>query len=122
MSADDDEHQRLAMAARLREAREYLGFSQDEVAVSLGVSRPAISNIEAGGRKVEALELQKLANLYGRSVSFLLTGAEEQKVEAEKVAFAARALKGLSGKDLEEVARFADYLRNAGRTGTRKGK
>ena len=122
MSADHDEHQRLAMAARLRESREYLGFSQDEVAVSLGVSRPAITNIEAGSRKVEALELQKLANLYGRSVSFLLTGAEEQKVESEKVAFAARALKGLSGKDLEEVARFADYLRNAGRTATRKGK
>lgn len=122
MSPDHDEHLRLAMATRLREAREYLGFSQDEVAVSLGVSRPAITNIEAGSRKVEAIELQKLANLYGRSVSFLLTGAEEKKVEAEKVAFAARALKGLSGKDLEEVARFADYLRNAGRAGTRKGK
>ena len=59
MSPDHDEHLRLAMATRLREAREYLGFSQDEVAVSLGVSRPAITNIEAGSRKVEAIELQK---------------------------------------------------------------
>ncbi len=122
MSADLDEDQRMAMAARLREAREYLGFSQEEVATALGVSRPAVTNIEAGSRKVEALELQKLAKLYRHSVSFLLTGAEERTVEAEQVAFAARALKGLSGKDLEEVARFADYLRNAGRNGTRKGK
>ena len=122
MSANQYEEQRTAMAARLRESREYLGFSQEEVADSLGLSRPAITNIESGSRRVEALELQKFAKLYGRSVSFLLTGAEEQQVEADKVAFAARALKGLSGRDLEEVARFADYLRNSGRTNPRKGR
>jgi hypothetical protein len=35
----------------------------------------------------------------------------EDTVPDSKVAFAARTLKGLSDKDLEEVARFAEFLR-----------
>ena len=50
---DSDDGQRLDLARRLREAREYVGLSQEEVAFALLVSRPAISNIEAGTRKVE---------------------------------------------------------------------
>ena len=34
---------RRSLGARLREAREYLGFSQDEVARATGVARPAVS-------------------------------------------------------------------------------
>ena len=60
---DDD---RKTLGERLREAREYLGFSQEEVAKYLGVSRSALSNIETGQRKVDALEMKKLASLYKR--------------------------------------------------------
>ena len=35
---------------------------------------------------------------------------------------ASRALRGLTQHDLEEVARFADYLRTAGRSKAAKGK
>jgi len=104
------------MASRLREAREYLGLSQEEVATVLKVSRPAVSNIEAGTRKVEAIELEQLANLYGRPVTYFLTGKEPVGQANSAVAFAARALQGLSQRDLDEVARFADYLRAAGRS------
>jgi len=102
-----------ANEARLREAREYVGLSQDEVASALRLSRPAVTNIESGTRKVEALELDKLARLYARSVEFLLTGKEASENEDEKVAFLARATKGLSGRDMEELGRFADFLRNS---------
>lgn len=112
MSDDDPTAQRAAMAARLREAREYLGLSQDEVAAALKVSRPAVTNIESGTRKVEAIELEQLARLYGKPVGFFLNG-EQAKLDS-KVAFAARALQGLSSKDLEEVARFAEFLRASG--------
>jgi transcriptional regulator with XRE-family HTH domain len=110
---ENEEQGRLNLAARLREAREYVGLSQDEVAAALKVSRPAISNIEAGIRKVEALELEKLGRLYGRSVEFLLSGQAASKNDSENIAFLARATKGLSSRDLEELGRFADFLRNS---------
>jgi DNA-binding XRE family transcriptional regulator len=116
-STDGPNEQRQMVAARLRETREYLGLSQEEVAAVLGLSRPAITNMESGSRKVEAVELDQLAKLYGTTVAFLLHGDKKSaSSDAEsKVAFYARTLQGLSQKDLEEVARFADFLRSSGK-------
>lgn len=110
---DETEEQRLAMAQRLREAREYVGLSQEDVAQALNLSRPAITNIESGARRVEAVELDKLATLYRQSVNFLLTGDEPIGAAPEQVAFLARALKGLSENDVQEVARFAAFLKRS---------
>ena len=107
MATADDK--RMLVATRLREAREYLGLSQDDAAAALQLSRPAVTNIESGMRKVDALELEQLAKLYGRSVQYFLGNAET--VPDSKIAFAARTLKGLSDKDLDEVVRFAEFLR-----------
>ena len=76
------EDDRKTLGERLREAREYLGFSQEEVATFLGVSRSALSNMETGQRKVEALELKKLAGLYKRTVSHF-TGEEAEGLTFE---------------------------------------
>lgn len=110
---DQTEEQRAAMAQRLREAREYIGLSQDEVAQALNLSRPAITNIESGARRVEAVELDKLATLYRQSITYLLTGTDPIGTAPEKVAFLARALKGLSEKDVQEVAKFAAFLKRS---------
>src|SRR5206468_10177424 len=84
---DDD---RKTLGDRLRGAREYLGFSQEEVADFLQVSRSALSNIETGQRKVEALELKKLAGLYKRPVNYF-TGEEAEDVSfGDDVAHLAR--------------------------------
>ncbi len=115
--------QREAMAARLKDAREYLGLSQDDVATALGISRPAVTNIESGNRKVEAVELDQLAKLYGRPVGYFLSG--EIKEVPERAAFYARTFKDLSERDLDEVARFAEFLRASGtgkKATTRKPK
>ncbi|MBP6421653.1 MAG: helix-turn-helix transcriptional regulator [Propionivibrio sp.] len=111
-AAADPGKQREAMAARLKDAREYLGLSQDDVATAIGISRPAVTNIESGNRKVEAVELAQLAKLYGRPVNYLLSGENEEV--PEKFAFYARTFKDLSAKDLDEVARFAGFLRASG--------
>lgn len=111
---DQSEEQRAAMAQRLREGREYVGLSQEDVGQALGLSRPAISNIEMGNRRVEAVELDKLATLYRQSVSYLLTGKDlVGTTPTPQVAFLARALQGLSKKDLEEVGRFATFLKRS---------
>ncbi len=105
------ESERAEMARRLKEAREYLELPQDDVARELGVPRTAISLLESGQRKVEAMELQKLARLYNRPVGYF-TG--EEQIEAAlppQVAHLARAASQLSSRDRDELARFADYLR-----------
>lgn len=110
MASKTDE-ERAEMARRLKEAREYLELPQDEVARELGIPRTAISLMESGQRKVEALELQKLARLYQRPAGYF-TGEETAEAELPpQVAHLARAASKLSNRDREELARFAEYLR-----------
>lgn len=99
---------RKRLAERLREAREAAGLSQEDVAQKLSLPRPAISQIENGHRRVEALELARLAKLYGRSLSFF---AEEEPVGAKRLDALHRTTAELSEKDRAEVLRFAEFLR-----------
>lgn len=55
------------LGRRLREARERVGLTQEEVARKLGIPRTAVALLEAGKRKVSGLELARLAFLYGRA-------------------------------------------------------
>jgi transcriptional regulator with XRE-family HTH domain len=100
---------RTALADRLRDAREYLGFSQDDVAKALNIPRSAISLIENGQRKVEALELKALAKIYQTSVA-VLTGEEPRPELPEDVEHLARAAAKLTDTDRQELRRFAEFL------------
>src|SRR5213080_4062137 len=102
---------RKTLGERLREAREYLGFSQEEVATFLGVPRSALSLMETGQRKVDALELKKLAGLYKRPVGYFTGEATEDVSFGADVAHLARKVSELSPDDREELGRFADFLR-----------
>jgi len=108
----DGDAERRKLGDKLREAREYVGYSQDEVAVFLKIPRTAVTNIESGQRKVEALELKRLAELYRQPVSFF-TGDEDEAASAlpKDVAHLARQAAKLSPKDREELGRFADFLK-----------
>lgn len=110
-----DEETRLA--ERLREGREYLGLSQELVADHLGIPRASVSAFETGRRKVSSLELKRLAALYKCSVASLLGEDESASESAQDPAFRAlfRAARGLSDQDKEQVVRFAQFLRHAGR-------
>ena len=101
---------RKDLAARLREAREYLGLSQDEVAKALGVPRPAISLIESGQRKVDALELKKFAEVYQRPVTDFTGDVEIDAPIPEAVQHLARAAAKLTDSDQAELLRFAEFL------------
>jgi transcriptional regulator with XRE-family HTH domain len=105
------EDDRKALGDRLREARDYPGFSQEEVASYLGLPRTALTSIEAGTRKVDAFELKKLASLYKRPVAHF-TGEEiDAEFGDEDVAHLARKARELSPDDRAELGRFADFLR-----------
>lgn len=106
---DDD---RKAMGDRLRESREYLGFSQEEVATYLGVSRSALSLIETGQRKVDALELKKLASLYKRPATHFTGEDAEDLAVGDEIAHLARKASELSAEDRAALGRFADFLRS----------
>src|SRR5688572_19283687 len=109
---------RKRLAVLLRKAREDKGLSQEEVADRLDVPRPAISQIENGHRRVEALELAMLAKLYGRPFSYF---ADEEPKESGRIEALARTAASLSDRDKEEVLRFAQYLRQKAER-LRKGK
>ena len=111
------EPDRQRLAERLRIAREYVGLKQDDVARHLAIPRSALSHIEAGQRRVDALELSRLAKLYQRPVTWF-TG-EENPPETElpeEVAHVARAAASLSSQDRQELARFADFLKSRAKT------
>ena len=104
--------ERRRLGEKLRQAREYVGYSQDEVANFLRVPRTAITNMESGQRKVDALELKRLAELYRQPVTHF-TGDEDEAGSALPidVAHLARQAAALSIKDREELGRFADFLK-----------
>lgn len=103
------------LAARLKEAREYLGLSQEYVAQQTSIARPAISEIEAGRRRVESIELQRFSALYGRPLNYFLRSEEiavEDKAQMDVEAKLRNTTKDLPADDVEEVIRFAEYLRH----------
>jgi transcriptional regulator with XRE-family HTH domain len=110
MPQDRDEG-RQQLCARLKEAREYLELSQDEVARLLDVPRTAVSLMEAGQRKVEAIELKMLAEIYQRPIGYF-TGEAGAVVAPlpDAVQHLARTAAKLTDRDREELLQFARFL------------
>lgn len=105
------EEDRKSLGAKLRDAREYLGLSQDEVAKDAGLTRSAVSLLESGQRKVDALELKKLADIYRRPVTDFTGDADivDSPLQAT-VQHLARAAAKLTETDRAELLRFAEFL------------
>ena len=109
--AKDQDKERIDLGQRLREAREYLQLSQDEVARLLGVPRAAISLIESGQRKLDALELKKLADIYQQPLSYF-TGEHQPPQIPDEIQHLAKQAAKLSDRDRAELARFAEFLKS----------
>jgi transcriptional regulator with XRE-family HTH domain len=106
------------LGGRLREIREYLNFSQQYVSDRTGIPRSAISEIERGARKVDSLELKKLARLYRYPVAYFLDEQVDADVGDHAVAMLARRLTSLTDADREQVMRFAAFLAFSHQAGT----
>ncbi len=64
----------MEIARQIRERRGQLGFSQDDVAAAIYVSRQTISNWETGKTYPDVESLLRLSELFGTSVDELVKG------------------------------------------------
>ena len=103
---------RLAVAARLRAAREQAGLSQGQTAKLMQMLRPTVSEIEAGRRRVAVEELAGFARHYGVSISWLTN--EKPDVPDPAVELAARELAKLKSEDFDNVLKLLRTLRKSG--------
>lgn len=105
------ERDRLALAARLRMAREMAGLSQGQVARLLGISRPSVSEWEAGRRRVSSEELAQLVEIYGVSSEWVLGRDESGDARQDRISLAARELAKLRPEDLNRLLSLLRTLR-----------
>jgi transcriptional regulator with XRE-family HTH domain len=108
--ADDDGAAARRLGDRLKKLREYLGMSQQYVADCTGIPRSAVSDIERGQRRVDAVELTKFARLYQHPVSWLLDQDERATADTHALALFARKFGRLTNEDRAQLEDFADFL------------
>lgn len=65
------------MGARLREAREAEGVSQEVIGEAIGVTKGMVSQYELGKSPISYEGLTKLSNRWGRPVTWFMYGQEE---------------------------------------------
>ena len=105
---DDD---RKSLGGRLREAREYLGFSQEEVAKFLGISRSCnrTSKPVIERSRLSSQEARRPFQAHGRLLHW--GGGGRRLVCSGREAPGGKAA-ALSAEDRAELGRFADFLRS----------
>lgn len=75
VNARDKVYQRAyrAFLVRLVQARREAGLTQVEVSARMGRARTFLSKCELGERRVDFVELQQLARIYGKGLDFFIT-------------------------------------------------
>jgi transcriptional regulator with XRE-family HTH domain len=115
LTPNNDEGARQLIGERLKEARKYLGFTQEDVAAYLKIPRTALVDIESGQRRVDALELSRLAQLYKQPTTYFTGEDVAASALPPSVAHIARKAAELSDGDQEELSRFVEYLESRSR-------
>lgn len=98
------------LGLKLKEVREYLNLSQQYVSDRTGILRSAVSDIERGERKVDSLELKKLAALYRKPVGYFLDEDDASGGGDYAIAALMRMLTELTDDDRKAIQRFAEFL------------
>lgn len=98
------------LGLKLKEVREYLTLSQQYVSDRTGIPRSAISDIERGERKLDSLELKKLAGLYRKPVGYFLDEDGSSSAGDHAIAALMRNLTNLTEENRKAVQAFAEFL------------
>lgn len=101
---------------RIKELREKAGMSQDALARSMKLPRPAISQIESGSRKIATDELIKLSQVFHVPVDDLLNPGKEPEVrlheEKEEKAIKPQMRISVPQKNLQKFKEVLLYILN----------
>lgn len=91
----------------LKKIRELSGFTQEEVAKSIGIERSAYSNYEGGTREIPYPVLENISNLFGCEAFVLFEDSIQADNEIMAMAF---RISDLEENDLKEIAVFKDIV------------
>ena len=91
----------------LKKIRELSGFTQEEVAKSIGVERSTYSNYEGGIREIPYHVLENVSNLFGCEAFVLFEDSVHADNEIMATAF---RISDLEENDLKEIAIFKDIV------------
>lgn len=101
------------VAARVLQARERAGFSQSQLAERLGMSRPSLTRVEQGQRRLDALELVRLSRATGRSVEWFVSRSPDVFASHRMGVSAGQDVAALEER-LESTARDVELLADIG--------
>jgi len=94
---------------KIRTRRERLGWTQTKLAQAMGVTPNTVSRWETATYRPSALDLDRLARLFGIAIWGLFPPAVAAPTEAHKALLSATG--DLPEEDLAELERYADFIR-----------
>jgi len=68
-----------SLGLRIQQAREELGLTQQELASRLGLTQAALSNYELGKRRLYLANLEHIAEVLGKPLSYFTESATEEE-------------------------------------------
>lgn len=79
----------MELSSRLQELRKEAGYSQEQLAEMLGVSRQAVSKWESGQTNPDINNVGRLSEIYGKSTDYIIFGEEREPevVYREKIVY-----------------------------------
>lgn len=102
--------EKLTVARNIKLMREASGYTQENIAAFLGITRSAYSNYELGTRELSLENIEKLADLYGCDGYMFY---EENENIIESMLTTAFRVNDLSSEDMEQIAAFKRIVKNS---------
>lgn len=109
------------IANTIRELRTGRGLSQETLAQQIEAAANTVSRWETGTYKPSADELERLARLFGVSISVFFPGIEQPGAIPPKAQALLSATRDLNTDDMDEIIRYAEF-RRARRTLKKEGE
>lgn len=103
-----------------KKIRMQLGFSQKEIAITIGVSGPTVSEWESGKKTPSGKNLIALSNLFGVSTDFLLGNDNNNSTTSSKgikIPVLGRVAAGIPIEAIEEILDYEEIDEAMAKTG-----
>ncbi len=97
---------------RIKELREARDIQQKELAISIGVSQPTVSDWESGRKTPSAKSTMKLSSFFDVSVEYLMGNEEKRRIIPDSdIKFAVFGDPDVTDAQFEEIKKIARIIR-----------